>query len=262
MLSWSEPIPRVRSPSARQFLLEFVAPARPVIIEGALAHWPALEQWTFDRLRQRCGQRLVTTYRVKKGELHFDERTGIIPESLPLAVVLDELARADAPEHRIRSVIERELPELLGDVDVPAFCPPRMFIETNLWISGPETRSRLHFDQPHNVLAQVLGDKRVLIIPARERRFVYPHSWRSAVAQFSRVDVHAPDLLQFPMFRRTHPLEGELHPGDALFIPSSAWHYIEGDARTISVGFRWSPWTRLPLVFAADLYKRWRRITR
>lgn len=262
MLPWSQRIPRVRGLSSRRFFLDHLARARPVIIEGALDHWPALRHWTLENLRQRCGRRLVTTYRVRQGHLHFDERTGIIPEKLLLADMLSELERSPAPEHRIRSVVEHELPELLGDVDVPAFCPPRMFIETNLWISGPDTRSRLHFDQPHNVLAQVLGDKRVVVIPAAERRFVYPHSFRSSVAQFSRVDVHDLDLERFPKFRRTHPLEGELHPGDALFIPSNAWHYIEGDLLTISVGFRWSPVTRLPLVIAADIYKRWRGFTR
>jgi lysine-specific demethylase 8 len=155
-----------------------------------------------------------------------------------------------------------ELPALLADVEAPSYCRNGLPIELNLWISGPRTFSRLHFDQPHNLLAEVAGEKRAILIPASERRFVYPSPLGSAAAQFSRVDLRAPDLARFPALRRAHPLEGVVRPGDALFIPGGHWHYLEAEEATISVGIRWWPWTRLPLLLAADAYKRLRGHTR
>lgn len=262
MLPWSAPITRVRGLSPSRFRLEHLVRARPVILEDAITHWPALSSWTLEGLRQRAGQRPVTTYRIRQGHLHFEERRGIVPEMMLLNDFLDELEGSRPLEHRVRSVVEHELPELLTEIDIPEVCPRLLGVETNLWISGPQTYSRLHFDQPHNLLAQVRGEKRVVIIPATERRFVYPNPLGSSIAQFSQVDLRALDLSRFPKLRRTHPLEGILRPGDALFIPSGAWHYLEAEDMTISVGFRWWPVTRLPLVFAADIYKRLRGFTR
>jgi hypothetical protein len=262
VLPWSEPIVRERALSPGRFRATYLARGRPVLLEGAVARWPAIERWTPAELRRRAGERLVTTYRVREGHLAFDERKGLMAEALPLGHFLDELEGARPLEHRVRSILAEELPSLLEDLDTPPYCENGLRVEANLWISGPRTYSRLHFDQPHNLLAQVAGEKRVVLIPANERASVYPNPLGSAAAQFSRVDLGALDFERFPALRRTHPLEAVLRPGDALFIPGGVWHYLEADDATISVGFRWWPLTRLPLLLAADVYKRLRGITR
>lgn len=42
-----------RVPSSSEFL-ELVESSTPVIIRGAVKHWPALERWSTDYLRERC----------------------------------------------------------------------------------------------------------------------------------------------------------------------------------------------------------------
>jgi len=262
VLPWSEPIPRERALSTTRFRFAYLGRGGPVVLEGAAAQWPALARWSTGELRRRAGHLPVSTYRVRDGHLRFDERTGLIAETIAFGDFLDEFEGKRPLEHRVRSLAASEMPGLLADIETPPYCRNGLPVEINLWISGPRTCSRLHFDQPHNLLAQVVGEKRVILIPARERRFVYPNPLGSSAAQFSRVDLRAPDLERFPKLRRTHPLEGVLRPGDALFIPGGMWHYLEADEATISVGFRWSPWTRLPLLAAADVYKRLRGLTR
>ena len=52
-------VPVVRRPSREQFLHEFYAANRPVLIEGAMDDWPAMTEWTMEKLKRRFGERTV-----------------------------------------------------------------------------------------------------------------------------------------------------------------------------------------------------------
>ena len=261
ILPFSQPIARVRGMSPGQFRMEHVLRGRPVLLEGSVSHWPALSRWTTNELAQRLGDAKVTGYRLRDGDVVFDDK-GLVEAHLGVREYAREVVGDRPAEHRVRSRISSELPGLLEDLETPAYCRHGMPIEVNLWWSAPSTRTHLHFDTPHNVLAQVRGTKRFVLFPASDRRFLSPRPLGAVAGQFSRLDLRGVDLARHPELARTRPLEGVLHPGDALFIPSGVWHYLEGDDETISVSFWWAPWTRLPLVLAADLYKRLRGFVR
>jgi hypothetical protein len=254
-----EPVVRVRGMSVGRFRVRHLARSRPVVLEGAAADWPAMKRWSSPELRARCGGALVTAYAVRDGHAVFDGRTGLVVRRLPLAAFLDELEGVAAARHRVRARLARELPTLEADVD-PRFARHGPPVELSLWMSAACTWTRLHFDVPHNVLAQVRGEKRVLLVAPSQRRAVYPRPPWAADAQFSRVDLRAPDYARFPRLRRLRPLVTTLRPGDALFIPSGWWHYVEADEPTLSVGAFWAPWTRWPLAAAVAAYKRVRGI--
>lgn len=262
MLPPREPVAVESAISGARFRLDHVARSRPVLIEGMARRWPALERWTPEDLRRRCGERTVQSFRSQDGHAVFDARTGLVLERIRFADFLDQIEGIRPLRNRVRSPIEDELPALLADIETPAYCENGLPIRRILWWSGARTVTRLHFDQPHNLLVQIAGEKRFTLFSPRDRRNIYPNSLRSSAGQFSQVDLQEPDLARFPRLRDARPLGGVLRPGDALFIPSGHWHYLEGDAATISVGFSWGPWTRLPLVIAGDLYKRFRGITR
>ena len=54
-------VPRLgKPPTPLEFLRDWVSPNVPVIIKNAFNHWPALEKWNSDYLRQKIGHRTVT----------------------------------------------------------------------------------------------------------------------------------------------------------------------------------------------------------
>lgn len=224
----------------------------PFVVRGLARGWPA-SRWTQSELRKRFGASEVTSYRIEKGELRFDRKTGLIPERLPLAQALDRAAT-----HRVRSRIEDELPALAREVRVPEACEGRLRLELNLWISGARVRSRLHYDQPENLLVQIEGTKRVTLFAPSQAKFLYPNPITSTIAQFSRVDLAAPDASRFPRLARAQAWRTTIAPADAVFIPGRWWHYVEADEPTISLGIRWWRARHLPRLIAADLYKRLR----
>jgi hypothetical protein len=262
LLPFSEPVARARGMSPRRFRVEHVLRARPVLLEGSVAHWPALSRWTSDELARRLGDAKITGYRLHDGDVVLDGERGLVEAKLGVRDYARAVAAGTSPAHRVRSRLSSELPSLLDDLETPAYCRHGMPVEVNLWWAGAATRTHLHFDTPHNVLAQVRGSKRFVLFPARDRRLLSPRRLGAAAGQFSKLDLRGIDLERHPELRRAHPIEGVLHPGDALFIPSGVWHYLEGDDETMSVSFWWAPWTRLPLVVAADLYKRLRGFAR
>jgi len=263
MLAASDPIPRKRSLSVGDFRRDYVARSRPVILEGAAADWMALSRWTPQHLREQYGgQEVPTLAQSEDGDSDFDPRTGLIPGAMALREFLDQFESEAPPRMRVHCILGQQLPSLANDLEVLPHARHGTPVELHLWISGQRTRSRLHYDHPNNLLAQVRGTKRVLVVPRRQRRLVYPYPPWSANPHFSRVDLDHPDYARFPRLRRVRALGGVIRPGDAIFIPGRAWHYVEADEPTISVGMRWWPWSWLPLLALSSLYKRVRGLAR
>ncbi len=261
MFDRARPLDPQQVPSRDAFDRRWVGPGRPGIFDGAVAHWRALREWTPEALAARYRDVRLDAYRTRGGELVFDARTGLTSDEVTLGELLAEM-RAGAAVRRVRHRDLARLPGLEEDAPAPVLCAGRLRLEPNLWISAAGTRSRLHFDQPHTLLVQVHGTKRVLLFAPSERRNVYPNPPWSANAQFSRADVARPDLAAFPRLARARALRCTLAPGQALFIPGSWWHYLDSEEPTISVGFRWWGTRHLPRLVAAELYKTLRGHTR
>jgi lysine-specific demethylase 8 len=50
-------------------------------------------------------------------------------------------------------------------------------------------------------------------------------------------DVENPDLKKSPKFAEATYFDTILNPGDAMFIPRGAWHYVRSLSTSISVNF-------------------------
>jgi len=50
-------IPRIPAPSAAAFESDFVQASRPVILQGAIADWPAMTKWSLEYFTREFGDR-------------------------------------------------------------------------------------------------------------------------------------------------------------------------------------------------------------
>ncbi len=55
-------IDRVSNLSKKRFIEEYYKPQRPVIIQDAIAQWPAYERWNFEYIRKVAGHKTVPLY--------------------------------------------------------------------------------------------------------------------------------------------------------------------------------------------------------
>ena len=245
-----------------QFWHDFVAKQRPVIVAGAVKGWPALSKWKPEYLRSRSAGRMVHVglsltgvHPYLKGPV---KQKGFDKEMAFEKAVAQVLSTGYPPHHYYymqQVPIQARLPELEQDIRVP-YLIEHETVSPHFWFGPGGNIAQLHYDNVHNLVAQVTGRKRVTLFDSRQLYCLYPWPALSGAAHMSRVNVQQPDLERFPKFRRAKPLEGFLDPGDVLFIPVFWWHQFEGFDVNISVNFWWTT----PLM-ARLLSRQWARLT-
>jgi hypothetical protein len=101
-----------------------------------------------------------------------------------------------------------------------------------LWFGPRGTFTPLHHDLTNNMLVQILGRKKVTLIPALQAPWLY-----NDTGVFSAADYPAFDEKRHPLVKHATPIELVLHPGESLFIPVGWWHCVESLDVSISVSF-------------------------
>jgi hypothetical protein len=251
------PVQRLASPSLAT-LLAFAKAQEPLLIEGATGDWRAIGRWSPTHLRDRAGSLRMKTYVIPEGHVRLDARTGFVLEEMTLAAYVDHVLSGEAPKYYFRAPLARLPSEMQEELGVPSYCAGARRIRKNFWFSSSGTVSRLHFDLPHNLIAQIHGRKRFMLFSARERKNLYPFPLWSSVPHLSQVSLEAPDLTAFPRLSRAEGWYCDTREGDLLFLPSRTWHEVRSLGPSVTVNFWWPPLVMLPAVVASDLYKRLR----
>jgi hypothetical protein len=102
---------------------------------------------------------------------------------------------------------------------------PRIFI-------GPRGAiTPLHVDVwgTHAWLSQLVGEKRWLLYPPEQEKYLYGY----------KVRVERPDLQRHPLFRNAKPLECTIRTGDTIFVPSRWSHWVESLQPGISLTYNY-----------------------
>ena len=114
-------------------------------------------------------------------------------------------------------------------------------VTMNAWLGPCGTVSCLHYDAPHNLLCQVVGVKRVLLVDPRHSARLYPHG--GIMGNTSQVDPEADwqpfESHPFPLFPGTPLYAATLLPGQALYIPPHWWHHVRALTQSFSVSLWW-----------------------
>jgi hypothetical protein len=250
-----EPVARVRRPDLAAFRADYAERARPVVITGLTDAWPAAERWSPDYFRDAHGALPISAYVMEAGRIVLDAQSGFRLERMTMRDYVDATLESSEPRLYLRART-RELPALERELRVPEYCARGLGLRSNLWFAARGTVSQLHFDLPHNLIAQLYGKKRFLLFSTKDTRALYPHSLRSSTPHLSQVDPERPDFARWPRLRRARPLECVLEPGDALYLPPRFWHHARALEVSISTNFWWCDAVTYPLLLASDLYKR------
>ena len=227
-------------PSAEEFA-EFFWEKKPLVVKDGARHWPALERWTLDYLKEKAGSSLVP---VELGGTYLDADMERL--DMPLASYVDYLASVPTSETPPRAaaayMAQAQVPALCGDdAPRPSLCRSAGrgdAYATSVWLGPKGTVTPLHRDPYHNCLAQVIGRKRVLLFDPRLDGDFYASADRLQ-PNSSVVDAEAPDMDRFPRFPRDEGRAVVLDAGDVLYIPKRWWHHVRSLSRSLSVSFWW-----------------------
>lgn len=251
------PVRRLTRPTAATFR-RFARAGLPLVVRGGLEDFPAVGRWTPEYLLDRAGALRAKVYVQPEGHIHIDPRTGFQLRELSLADYANEVLAGHTPGHYFRAPVGALPAGLQAELGEPVYCRGARRLRKNLWFSASGTVSRLHFDLPHNLIAQLTGEKRFVLYPFTEYLNLYPFRPWSAVPHLSRVDLGAPDFRRFPRLPLARGFHCDLEPGDLLFMPGRMWHYALSLGPSVSVNYWWPSLGTLPAAVASDAYKRLR----
>ncbi len=146
--------------------------------------------------------------------------------------VLKNIEQAPAYADLLHGLLAEIRPEI--EAATGTMLHPQGFI----FISSAHAVTPYHFDPEHNILLQIRGSKVMTQFPAGDTRFV---------ADEAHEAYHnaGPRELQWDDSYLPHGREFALQPGDALFVPVMAPHFVKnGSAPSVSLSITWrSEWS-------------------
>lgn len=245
-------------PNFEEFNVHIHKHKSPLLIDGALDTWPAMQKWSRPAYLLHLtldGRRLVP---VEIGSTYTDDNwtQRIMPfrEYMHNHILASRAEKGYLAQHDLLS----QIPSLLNDISIPDYCytcPPMpnkasAQLEAplmNSWFGPAGTRSPLHTDPYHNILCQVVGYKYVRLYSPEQSAKLYPRQFDEAginMENTSEVDFafaeRASIYASHPLFVTASYQEVILEPGQCLYIPVGWWHYVESLTISFSVSFWWN----------------------
>lgn len=250
----------------------------PVIIQGALNHWPARNErpWSSPSYllsKTLGGRRLVP---IELGRSYVDEGWGqkiITFKEFMEHYILNPQSSALATGYLAQYDLFAQIPFLRKDISIPDYCftsPPPPHHSSplaekhsklpqldepllNAWFGPAGTISPLHTDPYHNILSQVVGRKYIRLYAPRESEKLYARGVEDGgvdMGNTSSLDIgvlagwdgteeeKGEAQAKFPLFCEAEFVDCILEAGECLYIPMGWWHYV----RSLSVSFSVSFW--------------------
>ena len=218
-------IERRKGLSLEEFHSQYRAKRAPIILEGAVASWPAIGKWTFDYLATECGDVPVVidhysaerTTKATFGEFVQRVKQNTGPEAQPLYL-------QEWHFHKTCPSLVRDL----GPLDIASYnFLPRMYgpdaAVRALWVGQKGAVTRLHQDAYFNdtIHAQIVGRKDWCLFG--------PDAFLPTKANKPDWDA----LFENPSAPIMHCT---LAPGDLLYLPARWWHRVSLLTDSIGIG--------------------------
>jgi hypothetical protein len=251
------PVEETGPVDAGQFAREIAPRARPIILRGQAAAWPAVAagQQSDEALvaylkamdRGKPAEVLIGPPEIDGRFFYDDAIAGCNFQKRfgPLGALLDKLLamrERDAPNALYAGAagVDDHLAGWARDNALPFAMPGA---KPRVWI-GNRTHVATHFDEASNVAVVVAGSRRFTLFPPEQldNLYVGPLHFTIAGPPVSMVDLAKPDLARYPRFAEAsrQAVFADLAPGDALFIPPIWWHSVTATAPfNVMVNYWW-----------------------
>jgi hypothetical protein len=251
-------IERIKRISQAEFVRDYEAMSRPVIIEDQVS-WDALEVFTPEWFKENLGDlRFNAVVKLPTEGAPGFQYVDSALKNVSLAEFVDMMLEGADPCY-IRQSNVSNFPGCEGYFDFNDIVPlDGLSSVPNLWLGSNNTKSSLHFDQNSSLFVQAHGRKRVKLFSPDDAGNLYPFPDNIGT---SRIDPYNPDLENHPRFAQAQCYEGVIGPGDFLLIPKTWWHQLTSLDPSISIncfyGEKSSAFKLLKVINAGGLRSWW-----
>jgi hypothetical protein len=230
-------IPRRHKLSRAEFLAEYYSTNRPVIITGMMDDWPAMTRWNLDFFDENFGDREVEVQMGRDASPNYEIESGNFARRILFREFV-ELVRTSGKTNDFYltanndSFNRKALNELWNDI---VYVPEYLRHEPSagfFWMGPAGTITPFHHDLTNNFMAQVIGKKRLKIVPSWDMPLMRNHRHC-----FSLVDGRQLPALPRPPFEQPQVLECTIDRGEILFLPIGCMHFVEGLEISVTMSF-------------------------
>jgi hypothetical protein len=238
----SNQIQRRSGVSTQEFLERYYAPGRPVILTGEMEGWPALTRWNPEYLKRKIGSAIVeyqggrSTDPLCELEKDRHRREG------PFDAFIDAITQPGSGNdpyitayHSARN--QQALAPLSEDMGfLDKFLTRESAFPNGMpWFGPAGTLTALHHDLTNNFIAQIVGRKRLVIIPASEVGRLY--NYRHVFSEIPDLELPDLDLGRYSRLIGAKAYKIVLEPGDILFMPIAWWHQVRALDFSVTVTY-------------------------
>lgn len=226
-------VPRRQDLAPVVFFEDFYANNRPVVLRGLVDHWPALSRWTLDYLDATVGDAQIQV-QIGRDAGHSELDKAAMASVAPMREITARIRATESTNDFYVTAYDSDanraalacLYDDLGPVSILRVDEARPGF---FWLGPKGTLTPFHHDLTNNLLVQVMGRKKVLLVPPWEvgkmKNTIHCYSSRLP-SDWEADDPSLPALL-----------ETIIGPGEALFLPVGWWHFVEALDPSISMSF-------------------------
>lgn len=229
-------IPRVSNITKDDFIKNYFKPQKPVVLEQAIADWPAFSKWNLEYMKKVAGDITVPLYdnRPVQHKDGFNEPHA----KMKMADYVDLLKREPTKYRIFLWNILKEVPALQQDYSFPDFGLKLLKGLPMLFFGGRDSYTFMHYDID---LANIFhfhfdGEKEVVLFPQSETKKLYkvPHS----LITHESIDFSKPDYKKWPALKSANGFKTTLKHGEVLYMPEGFWHYMKYNTPGFSMSLR------------------------
>ncbi|BBM99945.1 histone arginine demethylase JMJD6 [Marchantia polymorpha subsp. ruderalis] len=218
--------------SLEEFVKEFEEPNKPLLLTGALDHWPALAKWDREYLLKHAGEVSFACGPVNMKLKDYFSYSDLVEEERPLYIFDSKFAE--------------KAPQLGKDYDIPVYFREDLFSllgnsrpDFRWLILGPaRSGSSFHID-PNSTSAWnavVRGSKKwVLYPPDVVPPGVYPSPDGAEVASPVSLTEWFMNFYDETRRRKEKPIECICKAGEVVFVPNGWWHIVINLEESIAI---------------------------
>jgi len=242
LLPLSDQIERRANLGRDEFLERYYAQNRPVILTGEMADWPALTRWTPQYLRAAVGAAPVQYQGERSTNERFEMEKDRHLRTMPFDRFIDMIAAGStgndayitAYNSASNAAALASLSRDLGALDKFLAQSPET-PQGMMWIGPAGTITSLHHDLTNNLIAQIVGRKRLKVVPAAHTSKLYNN--RHVFSEITDLEDPALDRARFPKLAQAKIYDVDLAPGEIIFMPLGWWHQVRALDFSVTVTY-------------------------